>query len=307
MAKAKKKFVLLDARGTPIEQENDAKEQASVALLPARTNTNLLEALSRTIADPASQPEKLHVLLDARKRLMEEEAEVEFEDAYLTMHDELPVINADGRIVIGAKSGSSPTGRQSSKQDTPYASYLNIQRITKPILKRNGFNLHTTPDVGPDGTGIVMRGKLARVCDTQYGKLVWAKTCAIPTTIEASGSKNQAQGITSGISYAKRQCAVVLLDLVSEAKEDKDNDGNTTGSKKRVADPESQEKPESKVDRKQIDALIDVMESCGVSRETFCDKYGIAAVKDLPAARYADAVAACKSYAEAVANARKKS
>jgi hypothetical protein len=216
---------------------------------------------------------------------------VMFHAAFLQMHAELPVINKDGRIVIAAKSGASPSGRQSGKQDTPYATLPNIQKNTDPILRKHGFTLITTPEPGADGVGILMHGELSFVCDTQYGRLVHHKRCAIPAPLETGGSKNNVQGVGSSLSYTRRFVRLTLLDIISEAKEDKalDDDG------KAASGPAS--KPPPKINKEQVDTLVKLIVSCGVSRETFCAKYDIETVRDLLAKDYEDAVAACNNYA----------
>lgn len=273
---------------------------AKVERLPTATSPeNLLGALVKAAADPACQPEKLTALIDARDRLMAQEARVQFVSAYIDMQEELPVINAKGRIEIPAKRADRKA------QATAYATYQEINRVTKPILKKHRFALITLPDIGPDGTGVVMRAQLAFVCDTQYGRMVHSEHCAIQAPLETSGSKNNVQGVGSSLSYTKRYCYVSLLNLVSEAPEDKDDNGKTAGGPRPRPGPAGGAtieavivEAEPIITQAQADQLRDMIESCGVTKERFCERFQIDAVADLPARFFDDAMAACRAYQE---------
>ena len=248
--------------------------------------TNLLAAIIQAAADPACQPEKMHALLDARDRLMRQEAHVAFMAAYIDMQDELPVIDAKGRIEIEAKR----EGRK--KQDTRYATYQEINRVTKPILKKHRFGMLMLPDVGANGVGVLMRGQLAYVCETQYGKMVHAEHCAIAAPLETGGSKNNVQGVGSSLSYTKRYTAIALLNLVSEAPEDRDDDGKTaTGKKPAPAGP-------TEITDQQVRELDAAITDCGVSLDVFLKKFEITGLPGLHPSLFDEAMAACKRFKE---------
>lgn len=258
--------------------------------LPTASPRNLLEAIVQAAADPKCQPEKMHALLDARDRLMRQEAEVAFMTAYIEMQEELPEIDAKGRIEIPAKPGA----RSQKAQNTPYATYQEINRVTKPILRRHKFGMLMLPDVGPNNVGILMRGKLLYVCDTPYGKLVHAENCAIAVPLETSGSKNNVQGTGSSLSYTKRYCAVALLNLVSKASEDKDDDGQAAG--KRGAKPEPEAEEIVFASKLQIDEMMKAIEDCGVGLEVVCNKYQVDALRELPADKVREVIQACATF-----------
>ena len=254
---------------------------------PAVNPNNLLVTVMTAIVDPQCDPAKMQALLDVRERLMKEEAHVQFISAYIDLRADLPSINKDGKIV--AEGISKKSGRAYS-QTTPYATFENINRITAPILARHRFALLLLPDVGKDGIGILMRGQLAFVCETPYGRIVHAEHCAIAAPLETGGSKNNVQGIGSSISYAKRYASVTLMNLVSHAPEDRDIDGN---------DPKAVEKAQAavpKIDAKQIKQLTAAIDDCGVGAEMFCKKYEIDAIADLPPKLFSEAISSCKRF-----------
>ena len=278
------------------KSEKPAPQTLPANIEPIR-QTNLLAAVIQAAADPKCQPEKMHALLDARDRLMAQEARVAFVTAYIDMQEELPTIDAKGRIEIEAKRAGA------KKQSTPYATYNEINRVTKPILKKHRFAMIMLPDVGPNGVGVLMRGQLAYVCDTPYGRMVHAEQCVITAPLETSGSKNNVQGVGSSLSYTKRYCAIALLNLVSHATEDRDDDAKAAG--KRGADVEDQSVV--LVTEKQLADLSAAIKDCGVGSDTFCSKFEIEQLSDLPAASYGEAMGACKRFKEAAAARRGES
>lgn len=298
MTKAKTKAeTLFDApaeaaKPEPAKQERKVSKPsgknavAKVELVPA-TSGNLLVAIANAAADPACQPEKVHALLDARDRLMRQEAHVAFVLAYISMQSDLPTIDATGRIVIDGKPGKRG-------QSTPYAKYKVIQRVTKPILAEHGFAMMMLPDVGANGVGVAMRGLLSYVCKTQYGRMVHTESCLIAAPLETGGSKNNVQGVGSSLSYTKRYAAIALLDLVSEAPEDVDDDGSGKGTD----DDEA-------IDAKQLQQIVDYAGKIECPAENLlkhlnktCPE-GYALIKkleELPGSRFGEAMADLKSY-----------
>jgi ERF superfamily len=280
MAKAK----LLDKDGQPIVQMKNAvavAEKGAVAQLPDG-RTNMLAILARAAADPQCQPEKMRVLLDMHKEIEAEAARMAFFQAFGKMQEELPIINKDGRIEVeGRATAKTVAGRKDRAQ--LYSTFSNIFKIVKPIARKHGFTIWFEPGIGADER-LTMRTHL----DHDKGHGI---SCIIPLPLETSGAKNNVQGVGSSISYGKRYGLIAVCAIISEAPEDKDDDA------KAVSATKSEPKADPKITQAQADSLIELMESCGVSREAFLGKYEIAAVADLLAKRHADAVAACKDYA----------
>lgn len=262
---------------------------ANVEQLPVAQPGNLLVAIAQAAADPKCEPAKMHALLDARDRLMKQEAHVAFVTAYIEMREELPTIDAKGRIEIEAKRAGS------KRQDTRYATYLEIQKVTKPILRKHKFSMMMLPDIGPNGAGVLMRGQLAYVCKTQYGQMVHIESCVIAAPLETGGSKNNVQGVGSSLSYTKRYAAVALLDLVSEAREDHDDDGNAGKRRKSAGDGDGGGVPIIN-DKQAAELTAKVGETVGA--EIFCERYAVAKIADLPAHQFEEAMTACATYAE---------
>ena len=256
--------------------------------------TNLLVAFAQAASDPACNPEKMKALSDMVDKMKAEEAEVAFTESYIAMQDELPSISATGRIEIPGKGG----GRG---QSTPYAKFDEIMRVVKPILKAHKFALMVVSEPNPSGVGVVVRGTLARVHETQYGKTTHAKQTIIAVPLENSGSKNNVQGIGSSLSYAKRYACIQLQNIISHAEIDDDRDGVGPKPKKKiVADlPDgltSQTVTTEAISGAQAKELLAAINDCGVGPATFLQKYQIDAVHELPARLFDEAFKACKDY-----------
>lgn len=246
-----------------------------VAQLPAlredvRPQT-FLALIASAAADPRVDPAKMSALVAIHKEIKADAAREAFTQAYIELQHELPSITATGRIVIEGKSGKRG-------QNTPYATFNEINRVTKPILKQHGFALRFEPDVGADGK-IVMRGTLEHIGGH-------SASCAMSLPLETSGSKNNVQGVGSSISYGKRYCAIALLNIVSHAPEDADLDGNEPS---KVVD----EKP---ITAPQLAELTERIQDSGAALENVLASFEIDALKDLPAHRFNEAIQRCANF-----------
>jgi hypothetical protein len=299
MAKTTTKQKTQDAElfNAPPTAEQAAAGKAVTKPKPVGTNvakfeprpTNLLVAFAQAASDPACNPEKMKALSDMVDKMKAEEAEVAFTESYIAMQDELPSISATGRIEIPGKGG----GRG---QSTPYAKFDEIMRVVKPILRAHKFALMVVSEPNPSGVGVVVRGTLARVHETQYGKTTHAKQTIIAVPLENSGSKNNVQGIGSSLSYAKRYACIQLLNIISHAEIDDDRDG--AGPKKKAAAKDEPEvaDPNAPISGAQAKILLQTINDCGVGPATFLQKYQIDAVHELPARLFDEAIKACKDY-----------
>lgn len=247
---------------------------------------NLIQSLFAAISDPSCQPEKLHALLDARDRVMKEQAHVQFVRAYIGMQAKLPTISKDGLL----DQGTTRSGRQGAK--ARYATYENINAVTKPVLSEHGFGMLLLPDTVPDGAGIVIRGQLVFVCETQYGDLVHTERCTIHVPPDTTGGKNAPQGVGASLSYGKRYGAIALLNLVSFDPKDADRDAA------RVETPVSVE---------QLEKIVEYAGRIGCPEQKLVAYLNekedrpkgsakIDAIKQLPASRFDEAMNALAGY-----------
>lgn len=280
-----------ESKPTP-EKKPKAQHLAVVDTRPLAkvVSENLLSSLMAAISNPRVDPAKMHALLDVRARVMQEQAQVEFFRAYIRLQGKLPSINKDGLI----DQGETKSGRRGSK--SRYATYENINAVTKPILAEEKFGLLLLPDVGPEGHGVIIRGQLGFVCDTQYGEIVHIERCTIAVPPEVSGSKNPAQGVGSSLSYGKRYGAIALLNLVSHAPDDRDTDAG--GPKKRAAPAGNVQEAEVIAEfltPKEVKQLEAAILDAGITVEFFCQRWEVGELGDLNPKLFPEALAACAS------------
>jgi hypothetical protein len=127
------------------------------------------------------------------------------------MQSKLPIIAANGRLVIRDKSAE-----QKIIQNTPYPMWADINEAITPILGTYGFSLWFTMAMAADG-------KIAITCVLSHrGGHHQDTTLAFP--YDSTGSKNNIQSMGSSISYGKRYTASALLNLSSRALIDADDD-----------------------------------------------------------------------------------
>lgn len=275
-----------------VREKSTAIAQRSENTAPA-TPINMLAVIASAASDPRVDVPKMQALLGMQKELEAEQARKAFIAAFIELQRELPEIRTDGKIEIREReSGGQRTGRV--QQATPYATFQNIMKTVKPLLREYGFALSFSTEPSPDGTRIIVKGLLEHT----GGHF---RETHFPLPAEVSGSKNNVQGWGSTFSYGKRYSAIALLNIISNAKEDKDIDGSTPkidpGKKK--GDPltiEADLNYDGKITTAQHDKLIDTMEACGVNRAKFCEFYGITKAADLPSGLLSTAIKACQDF-----------
>lgn len=174
-------------------------QSTAVAVSSTPTPTNFLEVIARAASDPSVDPEKMHGLLDVQERMMNKQAELDFNAAFIRMQDELPRITKDSSIKHG------------NKVIAKYASYEKIDDVIRPILKNHGFALRFNS--GPNGGEMIVEATLSHIGGHSI-------TDRIPLKVEKVAAMNSAQAAMSAITYAKRGLATMLLNLVFEGEDD---------------------------------------------------------------------------------------
>jgi len=212
--------------------------------------------------------------------------------AFIALQDELPSIGRDGKIEIKEKS----SGR--IQQTTPYASFNAIMLVLKPLLKKHGFGLHFETEPMPPlvvGESIVERIIVRGVLAHNRGHV---RTTSFPLPMESSGSKNPVQGWGSSMSYGKRYATIALVNILSEAPEDRDTDGNPNKETLKplkgggFADVEER----AKISKAQGEALLKKIDECGVPLAGFHMHYEIDKIGDLPADLFDAAIKRCDEH-----------
>lgn len=182
--------------------------QTSQAMAPTQpqTGADLVLMFERLAKDKDVDVEKLQRLIDMQKEILRHQAEAEFWEAFSRMQGDLPTINEDGAIVVDDGSVRSR-----------YSTNENIQEVIRPILQRHGFALSFRNQTTDDGKVKVI-GILAG-----YGHKETDEFISKP---DDGGKMNSIQRIGSTRSYGARYTTIALLNIVSRAKADRDDDGS---------------------------------------------------------------------------------
>jgi hypothetical protein len=255
---------------------------------------NILAIIADAATNPNFNPDSMRALLDMRREEMADQSKRDFNAAFIALQEDLPTIRADGRIEIRAKDakGERTGGVQ---QSTPYATFNNIMKAIKPLLIKHGFALSFSTE--PVGERLLVKGYL-----DGHGH---QRTTAFPLPAETSGSKNNVQGWGSSMSYGKRYATIALLNLVSEAKEDRDLDGNAPPPEKKgqpgagFPGDNISSGPAKPITATQRDKIVDLITGAKIKESQFCAKYGIAQIGMLPADQFDAAVKAIADHVEA--------
>jgi hypothetical protein len=270
MAKAKQEENLFEAP-TPQPPPAPAPKKRKVPKAPAASKQivpikpearSLLAIIADAAANPSVNTEKMDALLRMQREIMHDEAVIAFRQAFIELQAELPEINKDGKIEI-AKIG----------QKTFYATFENINRVCRPMLRQHGFGIwfESTP---------VTEGGVRVTChlDHRAGHSI---SSTLQGPLDTSGSKQNIQGIGSSFAYLKRYSMIGVLNIQTYAEQDRDRDGS---------------KPVEKITGPQAKAILKAIDECGVPVATFIDKFKVTAVHELPASQYDEAIKSCENY-----------
>lgn len=215
---------------------------------------SLMAIISRAASDPSIDINKLERLMQMHEQITARAAKAAYDAALAQMQPELPVIAERGRIDIGRGKPQS------------YALWEDINEAIRPILSRHGFALSFR--TGRQDDRIIVTGILSHRDGHRE-----ETTMHLP--LDTSGSKNNVQAVGSSTSYGKRYTASALLNLTSRGEDD---DGKAGGAKGPITEAQAE----------QITKLIAESKS-DVTR--FLKWAGAESISDIPAAKFADAVA----------------
>lgn len=247
---------------------------------PAPEPATLYQALIQIARDPSADVAKMHAAKDLLLQLESNEARKAFTRAFNALQFELPTIDKDGRI----DHGEGTTARGNRKLKAMYSTYPNLMRVCRPLLKAHGFTFNNAIEPTTDQTKIIVVGYLTHVDGH-------AMKSEFPLGADAGPGRSTAQAWGSATSYGRRYNLILLLDIVSEAPQDADDDGfskkkNTDGDTTGIV----------LVSDDQAISLRDAIEANGLNTKKFCEKYQIKRVIDLPAQTFEAAIMACKNY-----------
>lgn len=254
-----------------------ATEAGALALLdeqrePAAVEqpATLLAAIINVSCDPRLDVTKLQALMDMQERLESRQAEREFIAAYGRLSGKLPRVKKNGTIDLGKKNADG------SAQAIAFAKWEDMDKVIRPLMAAEGFSLSFNSAARTEtGGGLVVTGTLMH----RDGH---SRSASMPLPLDTGPGRNNLQAQGSTLSYGRRYCAEMLLNIVREGADD---DGKTGADLGMINDKQKAE-------------LVDLMRQAGTLvnpeklQARFFAKFKIEALDDLAASAFPDAKAA---------------
>lgn len=222
-----------------------------IAAIPETPRT-LVSAIVELARDPAVDVVKLQALVEMQERMERRQAEVEFSQALAR----LPAfrVKKNGKVDLGPGKGSYP-----------FARWEDIDAIVRPLMAAEGFTLSfDSQSRQGDGGGLVVTGTLRH----RDGHSISA---TMPLALDTGPGRNNLQAMGSTLSYGKRYCAEMLLNIVREGE---DNDASTS----------------EPITAEQVKQLSDLLTATKGNLDRFCEFMGVVAIPDIQNKDFAKAL-----------------
>lgn len=160
------------------------------------------EQLMVLLRDPSIPADKLKVLSEMRREVIQDEAKESYQAAFAAFAAELPPVERDGMVDLGAK------GRY------PFTTYEQMDAILRPLLVKHGLSLQFWSSDPERIDAVVIHGALIG-----WG---WQREAIYPVPPDTGPGRNALQARGSAQTYAKRYIADLLCNVVRKGL---DNDG----------------------------------------------------------------------------------
>ena len=182
--------------------------------------TNMLQVIAEAVNNPDLDVEKMERLLAMHERITAEQRRQSYQDALSRVQHAIPRVSKDGLIPKGGGG-------------IPFARFEDIQAVTRPLLKDEGFSTNYHEEIVEGMPGI----KRVTVTLSRGG---YSESCSTFVPIEDAGpGRNKAQAMVSANSYGKRRALVNILDITMEGEDDDGEGGLEPISEEQVLDLQS--------------------------------------------------------------------
>lgn len=163
----------------------------------------MMQVIASAAANPDCDIEKMQALLNMQSQLIEREARAEFSAAMATACGEIPQVERNGTVSLGQKGGYK------------FTKWEDMDAVIRPILARHNLRLSFNTRSSESSAAKVIVGTISHA----NGQ---SQSAEIELPLDAGQGRNPLQGFGSTISYGKRYCAEMLLNIV---RCDEDTDG----------------------------------------------------------------------------------
>jgi hypothetical protein len=248
---------------------------ASMPIPQATSSNQLLAVLSRMMADPSVDIERIERGAALYKDALARDDEVAFNDAMMQAQSEMRHIAADAN---------------NSQTKSKYATYAALDSKVRPIYSKHGFSLSFyTAEGAPEGC-------IRVVCKVSRGGHTERPFIDMPA--DGKGAKGgdvmtKTHATGAGITYGRRYLLGMIFNLVIG--EDNDgNDASAAGAAERSAPP-----PPGSITQEQADEIRDALEAKGASRSAFLQWAKQKRVEDIPTEHFAACIEAIAKFKKA--------
>lgn len=166
---------------------------------PAQDFGSQLMAMLRDSTIPA---DKLQIVMQMRREALEYEAKEAYQYHFAAFAAELPPVERDGTVDLGAKG------------KYPFTTYEQMDTVLRPLLTKHGFSLQFWSSDPDRIDAVVIHGALSG-----HG---WQREAIYPVPPDTGPGRNALQARGSAQTYAKRYIADLLCNVVRKGA---DNDG----------------------------------------------------------------------------------
>lgn len=159
-----------------------------------KSPVTILGIVSQIAENPNYDVEKMRTLLEMQQQVEDRRAEIEFRHAMSEASGEIPQVNKRGRVSLGGKGGYS------------FTRWEDMDTVIRPILTKYGLSLSFTTRSSANGMRTII-GKITH----RNGKY---QTAEMDLPLDTGQTRNQLQAFGSTLSYGKRYCTEMLLNIV---------------------------------------------------------------------------------------------
>ncbi len=216
---------------------------------------NFLSIIEKVALDPSVNVEKMSKILDMQERILNKQAELEFNQAMAKAMAEIPSFEKSKKVAK-FKGGA---GNQFT-----YASFESINKQVKPIIAKYGLFINFMTDFQSDNH-VMITAKITH-------KSGHFEETPMRFPFDSSGSKNAIQATGSAISYGKRYTMNALLNITTH---DEDDDGFSTSKT---------------IGEKEIIRLNDGLDKAGIKLAVLCEYMDVERLSDIKVDKFNNAI-----------------
>lgn len=211
----------------------------------------MVSMIERVVMDPNADLDKLERMLAMKERMDAESARRQFSDAMAACQAEIQPV---------AKNKNNDQTR------SKYADLAAIYAACKPIIARHGFSFSTFPSATQTPGMMGVRWTLRHQAGHEESDV--AEIPLDDKGMKGTANKTQTHAFGSTASYARRYLFCMIFDVATGD----DNDGNASAS--------------APITEDQFHEIRELIEKAGITEDVVCTAEGIAALHDLPAAKF---------------------